>query len=149
MPPRPDGIHARLKAWSLRKRVTWALSLAATLLLAVHLTSWAQAVPIDGATVRSAQRSAPGYREGTLRRYDLEVVHRGEVRTGHMDTYWFVGAPAEGEVLDLRYSPKGGSFRFFHGAWTREFASWAVMLAVAGVVLGIWRFLVRRTRDPG
>ncbi len=137
----------RLKTWGLRKRVTGVLSLAMALLLAFHVASWAQAVPLQGATIQSAQRAAAGYREGARRRYELEVVHRGEVRSGFMDTYWFVGAPAPGEVLDLRCAAlTGGSCRFFHGAWTTEFGSWLVVLALAGLALGGWGLLERRSR---
>ncbi|MBU1244542.1 hypothetical protein KKD52_13230 [Myxococcota bacterium] len=140
-------LRDHLRSWSLKKRIAVVLVLAASFLFTVHLVGWLSADPMPGARILEVRRGAPGHRDGTLRRYELEVLHRGVILRGHMDTYWYVGKPEEDQVLDLRGSRvTEDHYRFYHGAWTAEFRSWFIMFAVLGLVGGIWFFLDRRRR---
>ncbi|PKN45731.1 MAG: hypothetical protein CVU59_08210 [Deltaproteobacteria bacterium HGW-Deltaproteobacteria-17] len=152
--PAPDARRSpwkrlgdHLRSWSLKKRITVVLVLACAFLFTVHLVGWLSADPLPGARILEVERAAPGYRDGTMRRFDLKVLHRGVILQGHMDTYWFVGRPGKDQILDLRATRKTGDhYRFYHGPWTTEFRSWFVILAVVGLAWVIWFFLDRRRR---
>ena len=148
MPSPIRKLKDTLRAWSLKKRILVVLCLASILLFTFHLVEWGSAELIEDATILEVRRAAPGHRDGTLRRYELKVLHRGVVLHGIMNTYWFTGKPEAGQVLDLRKTQQDkGYYRFHHGAWTLEFRSWFVMLAVFGLVWGAWEWITRRRRS--
>ncbi len=140
-------LKEKLRSWSLKQRIAVVLVLACTFLFTVHLVGWLSADPLPGARILEVERAAPGYRDGSLRRFDLKVLHRGVILQGHMDTWWFVGRPGKDQVLDLRATRKTGDhYRFYHGPWTTEFRPWFVMIFVVGFVLGVWTAVVRLRR---
>ncbi len=137
-----------IKTWSLGTRIFAVLGLATALLFAFHFTQWREGRAWSDVTILEVRRAAPGYRDGTLRRYELTVRRGASILKGHMDTYWFVGRPEEGQVLDLRaVSLDTGRYRFHHGAWSVEFRRWFVWCGLLGLAFGVWRYCVHRSRS--
>jgi len=141
---------AWLKTWSLGARVFAVLGLATASLFAFHLAQWREGRAWSDVTILEVRRAAAGYRDGTLRRYELTVRRGASILAGHMNTYWCFGRPEEGQVLDLRAARVDtGHYRFHHGPWHMEFRAWFLVLGLLGLAFGVWRYFVHRARSLG
>jgi hypothetical protein len=135
-----------------RAKIGIALFIAAVslLLFASEFLEWHYALPMPGSQIVSAVRQPKEYRAFTHRRYKSEVRCSTRLFTGFFDSYWYVGAPTPGEVVDLRRADHGSYQRFHYDRWTREFRDWFVFLLVAAALtpayLAIFRSLERYER---
>ena len=125
--------------------------LLATGLVAVFLLSsawrviaWSQAEVLLGAQITQISETH-SMRRSTGRRSTLVVTHDGEESTGRMTTYWWLGAPQEGERVDLRISRDGAYSQLHFDSWLREFGSSLLFFTMLGMLgAAVWWRWARR-----
>ncbi|MBN2725436.1 MAG: hypothetical protein JXR95_15330 [Deltaproteobacteria bacterium] len=137
----------KLQNLSLGKRIVLIVGTACLFLFIIHFISWFQATPIYDADILSAKRASPGYRDGTLRRYSLKVIHNSILYEGYMNTYWYTGKPLKGQRVSLKISPKTNNiYKFYYQNWIIEFSSWFIMLSIFSILTATYYLYSRKKK---
>lgn len=120
------------------------VGLVAVVLTLSHLWSWSQAKPLPKAKLVSVTPQLSRLK-GSGSHFLIHVDANGSRSKGYMKTYFGMGEPISGEVVDLRVE-KGFVLTFYYADWTREFGSRLVTLLVLAVVGGGFVLWMRRRR---